>query len=401
MVQEFSPRRSHGSYLVQTLAPSLGEGLGKFLASYQANKAFNALEKGPEWASKSPQEKLISISNTARQYGPIGEQILKTKFEMEKLHQNKTSGMQLMDILTQRGVSSDVAKHIGDLYGTATEGGKTEIIKNFLDLEKRGLLPNQSTQEEGKEADNSALETDGFQWPKIQPERGATPSDMIKREDKREAVNIPFYNENRQELRSSQNQGRLINRLIQLNDSEKLPKGFGRVTIDPKSGEIFFPGTTNAETQLYEKTINEFTTLAKDSYGARVTNFDLQQFMRRLPRLSNSSEGRKLILQQMKIVNDLNDLEKQSLIDVYDKYGVGRINTQQAQKIATDYRKGKEEALISRLNDLDGMLNKIENPKSASPDVPEGRIKVEFNGKVGHISADQLEEALKQGYKRV
>ena len=52
--------------------------------------------------------------------------------------------------------------------------------------------------------------------------------------------------------------------------------------------------------QQYIKTLNDFISQAKNFFGARVTNFDLQSFKSRLPSLLNTEEGRRAIIEQMR-----------------------------------------------------------------------------------------------------
>jgi hypothetical protein len=353
--------KSHGNYLTEALAPALGQGVGAFTASYQANKAFDKVMNDPELQKRPLEERWKALESTARKYGPLGQQWLKNQVELGKSQQQQRDASNLENVLVERGMAPEIAKQYSTLYKSSTEGGKTELLKTIGEFEKRGLFkpvkPSGAPQGEVKEGES--------QFPELDADRGLTPADVVHREDKRETTNIPLYNDARTALRNNQKQGLYIDRLSQLNDSSKLPQGFGKMDINPKSGEIFFPALAGKEAELYEKTINEFTSAAKDSYGARVTNFDLQQFMRRLPRLSNSPEGRKLILAQMKVLQELDRVHEQSLVDTYDHYGVGKINTQQAQNIAEQYRKNKEDELLARYHTLDGLLDNFENPQSS------------------------------------
>src|SRR5690606_32286898 len=107
-----------------------------------------------------------------------------------------------------------------------------------------------------------------------------------------------------------------------------------------------------AETQSFIKTLQDFTVAAKDSFGARVTNFELDQFMRRLPQLLNSPEGRDLIIQQMKLVNEADKLESQSIINTLQHYGTGNIETSQLTSIADRYREKPKEELRKKMKNL-------------------------------------------------
>jgi hypothetical protein len=306
---------------------------------------------------------------------------LKAKYEqeaeMQKMYAKKmladADSNSMKDLLIKRGIPEDVAS----IYSQATEGGKTAILNNLLDLEQRGVIePGSLTAPKDPNkipsAEELTQEKPTFEYPKLEGEKGLKPAEKIKRQDKREATNIPIYNEANKTVRNLQMEGLSLQRLEQLNDSKKLPQNFGRLNVNVKSGELIAPWLAPPEAQLFVKTINDFTTKAKDSYGARVTNFELDRFMKRLPTLLNSDEGRRMIISQMKIINDLNALEHTSLRDVFDKYGVNKINAQEANQIARKLREDKEKELIESFNSLEGQLGKApkaggETPKERRP----------------------------------
>ena len=190
-----------------------------------------------------------------------------------------------------------------------------------------------------------------------------------------------------------------LKRLSQLNQSGKLPTGLSKFNINPKTGEIVFPALKIPETQLFAKTINDFTTKAKDSFGSRVTNFELDRFLKRLPTLANSPSGRQLILNQMQVINDLDALEEKSLIDVYDHYGVGNINGQEAKKVAREYRSTQERTLKEKYDQIENSLKAIENQSGGS--VPKGSVLLyDPEGNELHVPHNRVQEALKRGAVR-
>ncbi len=146
-----------------------------------------------------------------------------------------------------------------------------------------------------------------------------------------------------------------------------MPTGFEKWNINWVTGEPRFGAAQlSPETQLFVKTVNDFTTKAKDSYGSRVTNFDLQQFMKRLPTLANSTEGRGLILKQMEILNEIDELDHKTLQEVYDHYGIDNINNQQAKKIANVYKKEAQKELLDRYKSLDNLLDDVPTRKKVA-----------------------------------
>jgi hypothetical protein len=187
-----------------------------------------------------------------------------------------------------------------------------------------------------------------------------------------------------------------VDLLERYNNSKKLPEGLDKLNINWTTGDIRFPALANPETQGFVKTINDFTVKAKETFGARVTNFELQSFMRRLPTLANSTEGRRLILSQMKSMAELDQLEVDSLKAVYDNYGLRGIDSQKAEEIAAEMRAPHEKRLREQvLNSVDA-----QTVYDAKENVPANKIVArDPDGKIVFIFAEKSDVAQERGYE--
>lgn len=255
-----------------------------------------------------------------------------------------------------------------DLFEAATVGGQTEVVKNITQDILRKTSKPQNLPEDVEDVDV-----------------GLTPDQRFKRQEERYKVQTPLVEANSKAVKALEVEDDAIQLLQELDATGKVGVGKQKFNINPKTGDILIPEFATPEEQLFAKTINDFTTKAKDSYGGRVTNFELDRFMQRLPTLANSKEGRALIMRQMRIVNQANQLEKKALQDVFDKYGVRNIDYAEAEKIARkniepEIKKLKEENKV--LQDLAGRDQEalIEQAKKKAPPgrtvmmTPEGKI---------------------------
>ncbi len=227
------------------------------------------------------------------------------------------------------------------LYKAAPVGGQTEIIKSVVDTQNRQVTP------------------PGLNNPDIVDyDVGLTPKERVKRQDDRFKLQTPLVVKNNEVLTGLENEQASINLLGELEGSGKLGQGLHKLNINPKTGDLIIPQLGNAEEQLFVKTVNDFTVKAKDSFGARVTNFELDRFMQRLPTLANSPEGRQLILRQMGIINEINQLEKRAVQEVFDQYGVRNIDYVDAENKAREKIKGEKEELRKKYLDLETLATK-------------------------------------------
>ena len=234
------------------------------------------------------------------------------------------------------GIISDTfGKKFADVWKSSPVGARTELLKSGLDAMSRGQdVKNLFGGETQQATSQPKFQEEDFEEKStpikvIDYDKGLTPKERVSRQDKRYAQNLPLFQESQKKLQSYQMQGEEIDILSDLSPQIGTIE---RLNINPSTGDLIFPGLASPEAQQFVKTVNDFTTRAKDSYGSRVTNFDLNQFMRRLPTLANSEEGRKRILEQMKIINDLNMAYENSLHDVIDEHGgIRNIDYDQAE----------------------------------------------------------------------
>jgi hypothetical protein len=250
------------------------------------------------------------------------------------------------------------------LAAGATVGGKTEVLKEVLDEFKRGNLGqfpinNQNIQDTPERVEDNEIQS-AIQKSRLQ-DQGLTAKEKIARSAERYKTGLPVFQEAGTKLRGMSRDKERIQILDNLNESKRLPHDFGRLNVD-KDGNLHFAFATTPEAQRFVKTLNEFSAGAKDTFGSRVTNFDLQQYLQRFPTLLNSEEGRRQILQQMKIVNDINSIYYKNLKKVYDSAGgVRNIDSDVAESIA-EKRSENEIDKLSKKFDTIGQFTTLPDP---------------------------------------
>lgn len=107
------------------------------------------------------------------------------------------------------------------------------------------------------------------------------------------------------DILAKENQARIdinsINRLEELNKSGKLDTP-GYIEFLKNSG-LDIPALMNPESEEFQKIIYNFAKNAKQIFGARVSNFEFDQFLKSIPSLSQSPEGRKRVMANLKNLN--------------------------------------------------------------------------------------------------
>lgn len=130
-------------------------------------------------------------------------------------------------------------------------------------------------------------------------------------------------------------EGARYGRLEELfSDPSKFPSSL-TAALFSKEGQIsdLAYSQLSPEAQEAVKLIIDSTSGIKDTYGARVTNFDLQTYLRKLPSLLNTPEGRTRVLRDLKDLNEINQIYNRGIQEVFDEAGgTDKISFSEAEK---------------------------------------------------------------------
>lgn len=401
MVIQINPRPSIMSQLFKPVKEMAMQKLGEKEEQQQKQQLANQYKQ----FIQTDEYKNLPIGEKASLSSLLfGSDLGKLVLEGEKAEQRSMlpeNPEELSGLLQRFGMQKDQSKNMADLYGKLTTGGKTKFADILFDKIQRGefssgIKPEDFEHKETTITPGNITQRDKnkFDFPKIESFQGLTPKEKVQTQSELRKENLPAYKQATDKLKGFKDENLSLKQLENINKTDKLPKGMGRLNINWKSGELRIPAISNAETQLFVKTVNDFTVKAKDTFGARVTNFELQRFMQRLPTLANTKEGRELIIGQMKTINELNQLYHDSLKEVYRNYGMGNIDPGQAEMVAEDLRKDKEELLLNKYNSIvvKDFLKDTEKKEKAN-------VLVEIDGKRGYVRKEELHKALKAGAK--
>lgn len=93
-----------------------------------------------------------------------------------------------------------------------------------------------------------------------------------------------------------------------------LKKGVWGVGIDLKFLQ-------SPDSQEFDKLSKDFLKNAKSIFGARVTEGEIRMFLETIPTLTQTQEGRRRVIRNMKMLNEASKVRKSAMIDVIDMNG--------------------------------------------------------------------------------
>lgn len=196
--------------------------------------------------------------------------------------------------------------------------------------------------------------------------------------------NQPLYSKATDKLEEIEGEQLRLGRLEELSNSGKIAKSW---IVQPfyKDGTLRAPYLFSPETQEFMKIVTDFVRGAKDSFGARVTNFELNTFLQKLPSLLNSPKGRQAVINNLQKMAKINELYNKGLVEAYDEQGLGKIDQSQAKKIARQkYGKQiqelkKEYIKPSQTNKLSQEGMKQQKGKTLTPELIQKFLKAAKN----------------------
>lgn len=122
----------------------------------------------------------------------------------------------------------------------------------------------------------------------------------------------PFYQQTLKESKAAQENDMRLERMTQLINAGKLTPSLLASLFNTAQEGIFGPhgpkfdltAFKNPDSQEFEKLSNDFLKSAKEVFGARLTNFDVQTYLKTVPTLLQTDEGKRRVIQNLKVFNE-------------------------------------------------------------------------------------------------
>lgn len=142
-----------------------------------------------------------------------------------------------------------------------------------------------------------------------------------------------------------------LDRMEELNKSGKLVSGLYNDML--KRLGIDYASLKNPESQEFEKLSIDMLRNAKEIFGNRVSNFEVSTFLKSIPNLSQTPEGRERVIRNLKLLNQGSELRAQALKDILkENKGVPPydISEQVEERISPHLDQISEEFVVSPLD---------------------------------------------------
>ena len=338
----------------QQKQPSFGQlfaqGLSKGLSGDAPNALVNQLVSGLQGREQRQQKNKQQIDPRKIKDALMGQGVPEDKANLVAMAPRGAQSAFIKQLFQQQEPEYGSSGY-EDKYSEAEPPGSANLQEYLMKDDPSGVNLGSFFEPEYQEKENDYY--DDIKSLIDNRNKGLTAKDASIADKDRYDKNLPLYEEydrHREELEKNSNRYGIMNSL-----SGKLPKGIGRLNVN-SDGDLRAPFLAGANAERFVKTLNEFAKGAKQTFGSRVTNFDLEQYMKTFPGLLNSEEGIKQILKQMKIVNDIDKVYYNNLETVLDKAGgIRNIDWDVAKRYARKISAPKVNSLIKKFDEIGKM----------------------------------------------
>jgi hypothetical protein len=283
-MQQFAQQQQQkqNSALIDTSFPDASPAVREFLKAQSGDNLFKAVQAFAESGllsssqeqqqSASPtQESMQSLNSTEQQQPQMNTQQLLDMLGVKLPGDLRQFGEQAPQMTQQQHPGASGAPQQAQSPKNYAEGKKPSIAEAIANYQTPQM----------KQAERQ------FQAKQAQQEKFA----RFKETKAERKEIIDKFKEGREELHN-------LNRMEDLETEGKLDTP-GYVEFLKRAG-LDIPSLMNPDSQEFQKIAANFLRNAKTYFGARVSNYEVEQFLKTIPSLSQSPEGRKRVISHLK-----------------------------------------------------------------------------------------------------
>lgn len=407
MVQVINLGPSRGQLQAEILgqgAQQLGQGLGEFMGNYFAGKALDDLSNDPSLKDAPLSERWQAAQSRMAKYGERGQKLLQQRVMMEQQAQKEKSQKQESKLVQKLLRGEEISDE--ELEGTRPElqimahkarqpksppGGVTaQPVPEQVNKAIASVLSNSK----GLNADQLKLAMDQAQIPPIysngyvESRRQETKPTFEPESEKLEAKRVANLSTAvEKDYITAKNENIRLERMEELSGKENLSTPLMIKALDTIGLPIGI--LSNPDTEEYRKLETDFIRDARDVFpGGRITNYEIQSYLKTIPTLLNSKEGREAIIRNRKLFNEAKEIK-------YNEYK--NILKENSGKKPPNLGILLEERTADKISDIEdkfkqGIQKETEKFQQSIP-------MLDPQGRPVNIPPNQIERALKSGAK--
>jgi hypothetical protein len=398
MVQIVRGGPSRSSMIADILGPSLGQGLGEFTGDYFASKALDKVKNDPSLAEAPQSERMSKLEAALRPYGNRGIKMLQSQMAFEQQRENekqelknKKRNIAENKFLSGKELSESeealIRPEIRIAYAKATKPKEPLASEKPIpedQLNKINEVRNIPNFGQMSETEQYRAFTNAGVSPVNAERESKLRSTELEREQKSFESSYKaqedFINETTSSYKGFETE--MKPRLLQMQklaSDKDLISPTASVFLD--SLGIPLGALADPSSELFNKLSQDLLKGLPEVYGTRILKVEVENFLKTIPQLTNSPNGRRMIASNMLKLGELKEVYYNEMRREQKDY------LDKNKTIPRDFQQRVFDQVKPQIDRLNNEFIKLADIK----DVPKGSIP--FFGPDGEISFVPKEHA--------
>jgi hypothetical protein len=402
------PQNDIGAQIGQSFGAGLGQGLSRQFDSFRDTKKLKNLSL--KWNKETPKDQIITEIMTSDASPEAKQAYLSNLTSLWQIEQRgaetELKKQKLGQIQSLLGIFGEdqqpQAQNNNPLEALTEKRGSYNAAQNAIDQVQdqpqqsqmtQMQQPMQQQQEQVKQPLKSFNQKQILAATMLDPNIGRAMMEQNKfkqKEDLQSRKDISSSYKETKDYRNTLNTSykaaledkQVYKRMMELND-KNLASPFQAVLSEHFNIPISI--LSNPQSEEFEKLVATMTRNVKQYYGARITNLDLEMFLKGIPTLKNSKEGRQLIIETLEKLNKPKELEYKAYQDIKKEY--------KDKPLPFDL----QERVLEKIEpELDNLSKEI---KSSIGKDSSKILVISPEGKKYKLPKEHIDEALKAGWR--
>ena len=312
MVQIFPEKENYSGKVSEMLGMELGKGLGSGLNTFFANRALDSVLKDKSLDNSSPSKKLGAIQSALSPYGEVGNELFKNRMGIEQLENQEEQAKQAQKLsLEKEARLFEQQREIQKLKnsGKTSPAAERPIPEDQLQaIDKTRQSPDYEKMNETQRY-NSLIKNG------VSPTNAIKEATLYSQQATREQQGVEnaykaqqdFIDDTTKSYKGFETE--MKPRLLQMQklaSDDQLVSPTAAVFLEALG--IPLGALDDPSSELFNKLSQDLLKGLPETYGSRILKVEVDNFLKTIPQLTNSPEGRRMIASNMLKLGEMKEV---------------------------------------------------------------------------------------------
>ena len=221
-------------------------------------------------------------------------------------------------------------------------------------------------------------------------EKQATRKEELSKKDRDRIYkfNKPYVDELYKDYKTAKHEGSVLDQMERLTENGNFSEPLKHNILNAFS--LNWDSLLTNDDNTFKKLQNEFLPKMKSLFGGKVSDKEMEQFMKGIPTLTQSPEGRKKLISMLKLMTEVPKVRYKKYKEIAKKY-----HDYDIRDVVDDQSETKVDAILDKLLDLQGVKRISDEEALEQSQQPQQRGQngqVSFNPSIFGSNAQQTQQ---------